>query len=95
MVIERAEIIVKPGMMDEFVEVLRSTALPLTAQFTGCQSFRALRGVEDADSVMLIAEWDSIEAHIESRSEPAHVEFRAVVLPYAAGAKQTVHFEPI
>jgi quinol monooxygenase YgiN len=49
MVLERAEIIIKPGMMGEFLEVLKTQALPLTAQFTGCLSFRALRGVEDAD----------------------------------------------
>ena len=95
MILERAEIIVKDGMMNEFVQVLRDRALPLTTQFTGCISFRALRGVEDANSIMLLAEWESIEAHIESRSEPAHVEFRAIVLPFAAGAKPTVHFDPV
>ena len=95
MVLERAEIIIKPGMMPEFLEVLRSEALPLTAHFTGCLSFRALRGVEDADSVMLLAEWESIEAHLASRPEPAHARFREIVLPYTAGAKATVHFVPI
>ena len=95
MILERAEVIIKPGMMEEFLEVLRARALPLTATFTGCISFRALRGVEDADNVMLLAEWDSIEAHLASRPEPAHAEFREIVLPYTAGAKVTVHFEPV
>ena len=81
--------------MDEFVVVLREQALPLTQRFTGCLSFRALRGVEDKDSVMFLAEWESLEAHLASRQEPAHVEFRAVVLPFANGAKQTVHFDPV
>jgi quinol monooxygenase YgiN len=88
MILERAEVIIKPGMMEEFLAVL-------TAEFTGCLSFRALRGVEDADSVMLLAEWESIEAHLASRPEPAHAEFRQIVLPYTAGAKQTVHFADI
>jgi quinol monooxygenase YgiN len=95
MVLERAEVIVKPGMMDELIELLHRRALPLTATFTGCLSFRALRGVEDADSLMLLAEWESIEAHLASREEPAHEEFRQLVRPYTAGAKQTVHFSPI
>jgi quinol monooxygenase YgiN len=94
MVLERAEVIIKHGMMEEFLEVLRSRALPLTAQFTGCLSFRALRGIEDVDSVMLLAEWESVEVHIASRAEPAHVEFRKIVLPYTSGAKKTVHFAP-
>jgi quinol monooxygenase YgiN len=95
MVLERAEIIIKEGLMDEFLSVLRDQALPLTNQFTGCHLFKALKGVEDADSVMLLAEWESIEAHLASRPEPAHEEFRLLVQPYRAGAKQTVHFVQI
>lgn len=95
MVLERAEISIKDGLMDEFLEVLTSSALPLTETFTGLISFTALRGVEDADSVMFLAEWESVEAHLESRSEPAHAEFRTLVLPYTSGAKQTEHFSPV
>lgn len=95
MVLERAEVFIEEGRMDEFVEVLRSRAIPLTAQFTGLISFRALRGVEDANSVMFLAEWQSIEAHLASRPEPAHEEFRQVVKPFVTGSKQTVHFDPV
>ena len=95
MVLERAEVFIREGMMDEFLEVLKSRALPLTAQFTGCLSFEALRGVEDADSVMFLARWESIDAHLASRPEPAHVQFREIVLPYTSGAKPTVHFDPV
>ena len=95
MVVERAEIFIKEGKMDEFLGVFVSKALPLTAEFTGLISFKALRGVEDADSVMFLAEWESVEAHLASRPEPAHEAFRQIVLPYTAGAKQTVHFSPV
>ena len=95
MVLERAEIIVREGMMDELLEVLRTRAVPLAATFTGCLSFKALRGVENPNSVMFLAEWESVEAHLASRPEPAHAEFRNLVLPYTAGAKETVHFAPI
>ncbi len=95
MVLERAEIFIAEGRMEEFLEVLRTTAIPLTAQFTGLISFRALRGVEDAMSVMFLAEWESLEAHLASRPEPAHAEFRQHVLPFVAGSKPTVHFDPV
>ena len=95
MVLERAEIIVRDGKMDELIEVLKTRAIPLTATFTGCLSFKALRGVEDSNSIMFLAEWESVEAHLASRPEPAHAEFRSLVLPYTAGAKETVHFSPI
>ena len=95
MVLERAEITIKPGMMEQFLEVLAEQAIPLTQTFTGIISFTALRGEEDADNVMFLAEWQSIEAHLESRPEPAHARFREIVLPYVAGAKTTVHFHPV
>ena len=95
MVLERAEISIKDGMMDEFLTVFVSRALPLTETFTGLISFTALRGVEDPDSVMFLAEWESVEAHLASRVEPTHAEFRDIVVPYTSGAKQTVHFSPV
>ena len=95
MVLERAEISIKPGMMDEFLEALVNRALPLTETFTGLISFTALRGVEEPDSVMFLAEWETVESHLASRSEPAHAEFRSIVVPFTAGAKQTVHFSPV
>jgi len=95
MVLERAEIVIKDGMMDEFLGVLVEKALPLTKTFTGILSFTALRGVEDSNNVMFLAYWESIEAHIASRPEPTHAEFREHVLPYVASAKTTVHFDPV
>ena len=95
MVLERAEIIIKDGMMEEFLDVLVKRALPLTQSFTGLLSFKALLGVEHPNSVMFLAEWESVSAHLASRPEPAHVEFRSIVVPYTSGAKETVHFSPV
>lgn len=95
MILERAEVTIKSGMMEPFLEVLTREAIPLTRTFTGILSFTALRGEEDADNVMFLAEWQSLEAHLASRPEPAHARFRELVLPYIAGAKTTVHFHPV
>ena len=95
MVLERAEVFIQEGKMKMFLEVLKSKAIPLTTEFTGLISFKALRGVEDVNSVMFLAEWESVEAHLASRPEPAHEQFRQFVLPYTNGAKPTVHFDPV
>lgn len=95
MILERAEVIIKDGMMDEFLGVLVEQAIPLTQTFTGIISFTALRGEEEASNVMFLAEWQSLEAHLASRPEPAHARFREIVLPYVAAAKTTVHFNPV
>jgi quinol monooxygenase YgiN len=84
MILERAEITIKAGAMDEFLTVLVEQAIPLTQTFTGIISFTALRGEEDADNVMFLAEWQSLEAHLASRPEPAHARFREIVLPYGS-----------
>ena len=95
MILERAEILIKPGMMDELIEVLRAEALPLTATFTGIVSFKALRGVENPDATMFLAEWESLEAHLASRPEPAHARFRELVYPFVDKPVATVHFGPV
>ena len=95
MVLERAEISIRPEALSEFMEVLRDKALPLTERYTGCLSFKALQCVEQPDTIMFLAEWESVEAHHASREEPAHAEFRALLLPFAAGARETVHFMQI
>ena len=95
MVLERAEIFIKDGMMDQFLEVLRSEAIPLCSNYTGIISFRALRGVEESNSVMFLAEWQSIEAHLASRPEPDHARFRELVVPFVDHAKVTTHYQPV
>jgi len=95
MVLERAEIMIHEDKIDEFIEVLATKALPLASQYAGCISFKAFRGVEEPNNIMLLVEWVSVEAHLASRQEPAHAEFRSLLTPYAAGAKPTVHFAPL
>lgn len=95
MVLERAEIFIKPGMMDAFLEVLNGEAIPLTRTFTGIISFKAMRGVEEPNSIMFLAEWPSIEVHLESRPEPAHAKFRELVMPFVDHAKVTTHYQPV
>ncbi len=92
MVLERAEITIKQGMMDEFLTVFRTQALPLTTTYSGCLSFKAMRCVEYPDRVMFLAEWELIEAHHASRLEADHTLFRNLVLPFSAGGGETVHF---
>jgi quinol monooxygenase YgiN len=95
MVLERAEITIKDGTLDEFLQVFRAKALPLTETYSGCLSFKAMQCVEYPNRVMFLAEWESIEAHRASRLEPDHTEFRNMVLPFSAGGAETVHFTRI
>lgn len=95
MILERAEIFIKEELMDEFLQVFATRALTLTRTFSGCLSFETLRGVEHPHSIMFLTRWESVEAHLRSRLEADHTEFRELVVPYTTGAKETVHFAPI
>jgi hypothetical protein len=44
---------------------------------------------------MFLAERESVEAHLASRPEPTHAEFRSIVLPYTAGTRGTSHFAQV
>lgn len=95
MVLERAEIVVGEDNIEELIALLETRALALTDGFNGCRTFRALRGLEHPNSIMFLVEWDSVEAHHASRQDPAHIEFRNLVLPYCLEARQTLHYSPI
>ncbi len=85
----------KEGEGDVVAHLLKSRGLALAAGYTGCNSFRALRCAEYPDTFLFLADWVSIEAHKLSRHEAAHVEFREMLLPHAAGARETVHFHKL
>jgi quinol monooxygenase YgiN len=95
MVLERAEFTAQTGKGDAVAEALKARGLSLAATYTGCRSFKALRCAEYPETFMFLAEWDSIEAHHASRHEAAHVAFRELLIPFAAGARETVHFEEL
>lgn len=95
MVFERAEFTAQVGKGDVVAEVLKTRGLPLAATYTGCLSFKALRCCEYPDTFMFLAEWETIEAHHASRHEAAHVAFRELLMPFAADARETVHFDEL
>ncbi|SDT62715.1 antibiotic biosynthesis monooxygenase family protein [Actinoplanes derwentensis] len=62
MVLEVTLIDVLPGREHEFVNAYE-LARPVVAGAPGCRSVRLQRGVEAPTRFVLLAEWDSIEAH--------------------------------
>jgi heme-degrading monooxygenase HmoA len=62
MVLEVTLIDVLPGREDDFVDAYE-VARPLVATAPGCRSVRLRRAVESPQRFVLLAEWDSLEAH--------------------------------
>ena len=62
------------------------------ASFDGSHAVKFLRCVEDPGKVVLLIEWDSVEAHQGHRGTPLHNTFREASGRYTSGASEISHF---
>lgn len=90
MVLERAEIIVKPGHEDTF-DGLRPEIMRLLEACPGCQSAKVLRGIENPASFLFLLEWDSIEAHNAAKPNQNFVQFTQLIAPHGQGGSM-IHY---
>lgn len=77
MLLEIAEIKVRPGAEDEFARAMRETGLPQLAACEGVVSARFGRGVENPSKFIFNVVWTSIEAHMGARDLESFGKFRA------------------
>jgi len=95
MVLEIADIDVRPGAADEFVAAYR-TVRDVLAGTPGCRSVRLTRGVESPDRFVLLVEWDSVQAHEENfRGSDRFDTWRAAIGPYFANPPRVEHVQPV
>lgn len=79
MILEHAILPVKPGREEAF-EAALADALPILRRQPGCRSARVQRCVEQPSAYLLLAEWDSIEAHEDGfRLSADYQEWRALL----------------
>jgi heme-degrading monooxygenase HmoA len=95
MVLEMAVIDVQTGSENAFEDAYRQ-ARPLLISTPGCNSARMTRGVESPSRFVLLAEWDSVEAHEDNfRATERFVQWRALLSPYFSGPPVVEHFTNI
>ncbi|WP_433794290.1 antibiotic biosynthesis monooxygenase family protein [Actinoplanes sp. CA-252034] len=79
MVLEVTLIDVLPGREGDFVDAYE-LARPLVATTPGCRSVRLQRAVESPQRFVLLAEWDSVEAHENNfRRSDRLAQWRALI----------------
>lgn len=81
MVLERAEVEVKPGHEEAF-EALRPEIMRLLEACPGCRSAKVLRGVENPAMFLFLLEWDSLEAHTAAKPTENFVKFGGLIAPH-------------
>lgn len=77
MLLEIAEIEVRPGAEDEFAQAMRETGIPQLATCEGVVSVSFGRGVENPSKFTFNVAWTSMEAHMAARDLEGFGKFRA------------------
>lgn len=95
MILERAELTVKPGQEDAFATMMKETGCALLAGADGCHSVGIGRGVENPDKFILLLEWDSVEHHVALTKTSAFADFVKLAGPFFAGPSNMEHFQMI
>ena len=84
MILEIAQIGIKPGMEAAFEEGV-AKAGPVFKRAKGCKGMELHRSIEKPSRYRLFVRWDTLENHtVDFRGSPAFTEWRAIVGPYFA-----------
>ncbi|GJE42156.1 antibiotic biosynthesis monooxygenase family protein [Methylobacterium soli] len=93
MILEIAQIDVKPGSEPDFEAGIREAAAIFQAA-KGCHSFQVRRSVEKPQRYRLLIEWETLEAHTRDfTGSEAWQAYRARVSPFFEGPPSVEHTE--
>jgi heme-degrading monooxygenase HmoA len=95
MVLEIADITVRPGTEDEFVGAVRE-GLKFVSDTPGFGGARLTRGIESPSRFVLLIEWDSLEAHtVGFRESENFGRWRGLVGPFFDGPPRVEHVDEL
>ncbi len=81
---------IDPARRDEFVEIYGPAIR--AAEFPGFRGGQICAALDDPSRVVVVNEWDSVEAHEVTRGTPSHRRFKAIIEAYWAGPVQLHHY---
>ena len=95
MILEVAQIDVKPGMEDEF-EAGVSKAVPIFRRAKGCKGMELMRSIEHPSRYRLVVKWETVENHtVDFRGSADFQEWRKLVGHCFAQAPQVEHVREV
>ena len=95
MVLELADIAVRPGQEDAFTAAYREGVAILRSS-PGFRSARMTRGIESPGRFVLLVEWDDLEAHtVGFRESERFPRWRALIGPFFDGPPRVEHFTDV
>ena len=95
MVLESAEILIKPGMEAEF-EAAVCQAMPLFQRARGCAGMQLQRGIENPRAYRLLVRWETVEDHnVHFRGSEDFQEWRRLVGHCFDSAPNVTHLDTV
>lgn len=81
---------VDPSRREEYIEALGQALRE--AGFPGSHAIKLFASIEDPSRVILMIQWDSLDAHAKVRGSPAHNHMREVAARYQTAKSDLAHF---
>ena len=95
MILEIAQIDVKPGMENEYEAGIRK-AVPLFQRAKGCKSLTVQRSLEKPNRYRVLVRWETLENHTQDfRGSADFQEFRKLVGHCFAAPPEVEHMEEV
>ncbi len=96
MILELADIRIRPGEQAAFEEAIQRGLDTVARRATGFLRASVRRGVESPERYLLQIEWATLEDHtVGFRQGPLFPEWRAIVGPFFAAPPVVEHFEVV
>jgi heme-degrading monooxygenase HmoA len=93
MILEVADIRIKPGQQAAFDEAIQRGLNSVVARAKGCKGWKVNKGIESPERYVLMIFWETLEDHTVAFREGAlFAEWRAIVGPFFAAAPVVEHF---
>ena len=96
MIIEIADIKVRPEDRDAFSEAIQRAAATVLSKSDGYRRHLILACQETPGRFILHVEWDTLEAHtVGFRQSPAFAQWRAIIGPFFLQPPHVEHFDVV
>ena len=94
MILEVADIRIKPGTQKAFEAAVEKGVAEVIAKAQGFMGYKLNKGIESPERYLLMIFWRTLENHtVDFRQSAAFGDWRALVGPYFAGPPTVEHFE--
>ena len=96
MVLELAEITIRPGEQAPFNAAIARGIETVISRAVGFRRASVHKGIESPERYVLQIEWDTLENHtVDFRGSPAFAEWRSMVGPFFAQPPRVEHFASV